>query len=207
MHTHLMLVEHLPEVLIARMLIEPSSTARQNVIISWLHFHWICFVCCISSGFVWLSPTMKGGDLFWVAVYFADSGQRRGRALLSSGRFSLNQKCGRVLTFETFQTFYLLSLNYTWSRYHLSRPDKDKLPLNKLSFQMPSSSVPGEFYSSVSSHTVDTNWGFESGHEASSTYLSLLETCELRLRRGLQTKRIAYRNYVTIVVGDGSKKI
>ena len=142
MHTHLMLVEHLPEVLIARMLIEPSPTARQNVIISWLHFHWICFVCCISSGFVWLSPTMKGGDLFWVAAGCCITANREGEA----GRFSLN---GRVLTFETSLTFYLLSLNYTWSRYHLSRPDKDKLPLNKLSFQMPSSSVPGEFYSSI----------------------------------------------------------
>ena len=81
MHTHLMLVEHLPKVLIARMLIEPSSTARKNVIISWLHFHFICSVCCISSGFVWIPPMMKGGDLFLLrsvtsitvvaAVYFA----------------------------------------------------------------------------------------------------------------------------------------
>ena len=39
--TYLLLIEHSPKVLIAGMLIEPSSTARQNIIISWLHCHFM----------------------------------------------------------------------------------------------------------------------------------------------------------------------
>jgi len=36
--SYLLLVNHLPEVLIARMLIEPSSAAWQNIVFSWLHY-------------------------------------------------------------------------------------------------------------------------------------------------------------------------
>ena len=35
--TYLLLIEHPPKVCIARMLIEPSPTAGQHIVISWLH--------------------------------------------------------------------------------------------------------------------------------------------------------------------------
>ena len=48
MASYLLLIQHLAEVSIARMLIEPSSAARQHIVFSWLRSHLFCLKCRIA---------------------------------------------------------------------------------------------------------------------------------------------------------------